>query len=141
MIDKIEAISIKSTALKDGEYFYRKVCRYYSEKFHTPLLQVYDIPWPFVFQNYIEHVVETNRSRKEIYELAIDVCYPEKRQQEKEADDKWLKEIEKEEQEKTRLEKEALAAKQKSTNKPEEPEIEMGAFHFSHLENEMEEDD
>jgi hypothetical protein len=141
VIDKLEVIAVKSIAMRDGEYFYRKVCRYYSEKFHTPLTQVYDLPWPFVFQNYIEHIVENNRDRKGIYELAIDVCYPEKREEEKQAEEDWYKQLEKDEQEKTRLEKEkALKAKEAAQKKDKEPDIEMTQSDFSHLEEEMEED-
>ena len=48
MIDQLELLALKSIALKDPEYFNRKVCRYYSEKFHTPLAEVYKLPWAFV---------------------------------------------------------------------------------------------
>ena len=81
MINELEILAIKSVALKDPEYFYRRVCRYYSEKFHTPLTEVYKLAWPFVFNNYLEHVIETNNTKEDVYNLAIDICYPEKSSQ------------------------------------------------------------
>ena len=36
------------------DFFYRKVCRWYSSKFHTPLMEVYELPYHHVLQNYYE---------------------------------------------------------------------------------------
>lgn len=36
------------------EYDYRRVCRWYSERFHTPLHAVFDLPVDFVWQQYFE---------------------------------------------------------------------------------------
>ncbi len=38
----------------DSEYFYRHVFRWYSEKFHTPLHEVLDLPLDFILQHYFE---------------------------------------------------------------------------------------
>ncbi len=141
MINKLELIALKSIALKDPEYFTRKVCRYYSEKFHTPLIEVHKLPWAFVFTNYIEHIIESNNSRKEIYDLSVDICYPEKKVSE-EADMKdWIKRIEEEEQEK-RAQK-IIDTKMAQSNPPEEetPDISMESTSFGHLNKEMEQDE
>jgi hypothetical protein len=129
MIDQLEILALKSVALKDAEYFQRRVCRYYSEKFHTPLLEVYELPWPFVFTNYLEHVIESNNGKKEIYDLAVDIFYPEIAKNEEEELQDWIKKIEAEEE-----------AKQENPH-TEEPDIVMESTSFEHLEEEMEEND
>lgn len=138
MINKLETIALKAIALKDPEYFTRRICRYYSEKFHTPLLEVMNLPWPFVFTHYLEHVIESNNSRKEIYDLAIDLCYPEMSNDDEEEIQDWIRRIEDEEQEK-RANK-IIEAKMKESNPPieENPDINMGSF--DHLDDEMNDD-
>jgi hypothetical protein len=145
MIDRLEILALRATYVKDSEYFERKVRRYYSEKFHTPLFDVYELPWPFVFTNYLEHVLEMNNTKEELQKLVTEICYPE-RNEEKELE-KRIKQIEAEEEAKRQAKKQ----KEESTKvekKPEpenphteEPDINMGVGDFAHLEKEMEEDD
>jgi len=142
MINHYEVLALRDIALKDPEYFQRKVCRYFSEHFHTPLLEVYDLPWPFVFTNYLEHIVESNHGQESIYNLAIDICYPEYRQEEEEEVEDWIKKIEEEEEAKRQA---AHALANPPIEEPEEemeekPEINMESTSFAHLEEEMEED-
>jgi glucan phosphorylase len=40
---------------KDWDAAYRRVCRWYSTTFHTPLHQVFDLDESFVLQHYYEH--------------------------------------------------------------------------------------
>ena len=148
MIDKLELLAIKSIALKDPEYFHRRVCRYYSEKFHPPLMEVYELPWAFVFTNYLEHLVEANNDREDIYNLAIDICYPEKRVDEEEEIQDWIKRIEEEEEakrqakkEKEEKEKENPHTEENQKEQVQEEEIHMDENLFSHLEDDMENDD
>jgi tRNA threonylcarbamoyladenosine modification (KEOPS) complex Pcc1 subunit len=156
MINELEILALKSIALKDAEYFTRKVCRYYSEKFHTPLAQVYELPWAFVFTNYIEHIIENNNSREQIYELAVDIFYPEKKrvksfmgefQSEEEEIQAWIKKIEKEAEEERQkksqlsLKKEDKEIKQEVPAEEEKSEINMESTYFEHLEEEMKEDE
>lgn len=147
MIDKLELLAIKSIALKDPEYFHRRVCRYYSEKFHTPLMEVYELPWAFVFTNYLEHLVEANNDKEDIYNLAIDICYPEKRVDEEEEIQDWIKRIEEEEEAKREARKNKMEEEKAAKENKEEPgeknpriddeEIHMGENLFSHLEEDM----
>lgn len=147
IIDKLEIISIKGLALKDQAYFERRVCRYYSEKFHTPLAEVYKLPWPFVFTNYLEHLVETNNTPDDIRELALESCYPEKAgkvhshlgefDSEEEEMQAWIRQIEDEEENK----RNAKSIKEAEQNPHiEEETLTMDASQFEHLEKEMEED-
>ena len=159
MIDRLELLAVKSIALKDPEYFQRRVCRYYSEKFHTPLMEVYGLPWAFVFNNYIEHLIETNNDKEDIYNLAIDICYPEKREEMEQETEEWIKQIEAQEQAKREARKKKMeeekAARKKAQENPgtdevepgeENPhidneEIHMGESMFSHLDEDMENGD
>jgi hypothetical protein len=135
MIDKLEVLAIKSIYLKDPEYFYRRVCRYYSEKFHTPLMEVYDMPWFFVLTNYLEHILESNNTKEEVYNLALETCYPEKVVEEEEEIQDWIKKIEEEEAKK-------MQAKQNPPiQESTEEEISINSDSFSHLEEEMEQED
>ena len=144
MIDRLELLAVKSVALKDPEYFQRRICRYYSEKFHTPLMEVYKLPWAFVFNNYIEHLIENNNNKEDIYNLAIDICYPEKREQEEQEIEDWIKDIEAKEEIK-RKERQQKKEQQKIDTKEvhknphiENEEIHMGEDMFSHLNDDME---
>lgn len=143
MIDKLELLAIKSVALRDPEYFYRRVCRYYSQNFNTPLTEVHNLPWPFVFSNYLEHIVETNNDQESIYNLAIDICYPEKRVTEEEDLQRRIKEIEEEEAAKRQAKKEAHEKKlqeAKAKRDEEENDIVMDSSKFAHLDAEMEDE-
>ena len=138
MIDKLELLAIRSVALRDPEYFYRRVCRYYSNNFHTPLEEVHKLPWSFVFSNYLEHIIETNNDQESIYNLAIDICYPEKRVTDDEDLDRRIKEIEAEEEARRMRERKKA---EELAKKEEEPDIEMDSSKFAHLDEEMEEGD
>lgn len=141
MIDKLELIAIKSILTNDPEYFHRKVCRYYSEKFHTPLVEVLNMPWAFVFSNYLEHILETNNTKENIYEIATEICYPNRKKEEEEEFEEWVREVEQ------RAEQEAKSNPQiKQKNNIENPqtpekEIHMGEGVFDHLDEEMEDED
>jgi len=145
MIDQLEVLALKSVALRDPEYFYRRVCRYYSEKFHTPLTDVQELPWPFVFTNYLEHIIETNNGKEDIYNLAIDICYPERKVSEEDELQSWIKRIESEEEAKreAKKQKELIAEESKLEENPptEEKDINMESTSFAHLEEEMEEEE
>lgn len=61
---------------------YRYVCRWYSSKFATPLLDVYDIPTDFVLQQYFEDLFE-NMSKKERYDRTIELIETQEERQER----------------------------------------------------------
>lgn len=149
MINELEILAFKSIALKDAEYITRKVCRYYSEKFHTPLAQVYELPWAFVYTNYIEHIIENNNSKEQIYNLAIDIFYPERKrvsnflgdfENEEQELQAWIKRIEEEAEQKRQKEKQ-ITLKQEEPTKQEGSEIKMESTYFEHLDEEMEGDE
>ena len=107
-------------------------------------MDVMGLPWPFVFTNYLEHIIESNNTQEEIYSLAIDICYPEKSVDEEQEVSAWHKRIEREEQAKRDAKENPPIEEEKpQAENPhiEEPEINMGEGSFSHLEDEMEEDE
>jgi hypothetical protein len=141
MIEKLELLALKSVAIKDYEYFCRKVYRYYSEKFHTPLAEVHNLSWAFVFTHYMEHVIENNNSQEEINELVLSYFYPEMKKVKN-----FMGEFDNEEEELqayiNKIEKEEEHKKQTKKQNPHinEPDIVMESSSFEHLENEMEDE-
>ena len=67
-------------------YFYRKVCRWYSTTFHTPLTQVNSIPWDEILQHYYEHHYE-NLKYNDLLQLTKDLLPEIAEKQEEEMDD------------------------------------------------------
>jgi hypothetical protein len=148
MIKELETLAVKAVALKDPEYFTRRVMRYYSEKFHTPLMAVYELPWGFVLTNYLEHIVESNNTKEDIYNLAVDICYPELRQIEEDVIEDRIRELEIQNMQrghgrkpKPKAPPEVESPKVEENPHIEEPEINMGEGMFSHLDEEMEDGD
>ncbi len=145
MIDKLELIALKSVALRDSEYFCRRVYRYYSEKFHTPLAEVHKLSWGFVFTHYLEHIIETNNTQEQIYNLAVDHFHPDMKkvknfmgefESEEEEVQAYIKKIE--EEEKAKLEKQKVNPHKEQEIKSKE--INMDSTLFEHLDEEMEQD-
>lgn len=50
----VQLLAIEAIVAPDWEAFYRRVCRWYSQTFSTPLTEVYDLPTTWVLQNYYE---------------------------------------------------------------------------------------
>jgi len=140
MIEKLEVISIQELLLKEPEYFARKVYRYYSKNFHTPLAEVYKLPWTFVFTHYLEHLVE-QKQQSDIFDIAMEVCYPEYIEAEEEAIQRRIREIEEEEelkrQKKKGGQKSPPVQKEQTLQNPHKEEIHLSSDTFAHLEEEM----
>ena len=90
----------------DAEYFFRRIARWYSSTFHTPLHEVEQLPWFEILQHYYEfHYEKMNQT--ELYELLQEIIPSIADAKEKEMDD-FMKEI----VEKNRL---AIEKKQKKS--------------------------
>ena len=61
----LQAVLIGSEA-----YFYRRVCRWYSNEFHTPLKDVEILPYEHILQHYYENKLEA-MGRNQIIDIAI----------------------------------------------------------------------
>lgn len=99
---------------KNDEYFYRKICRWFSKEFSTPLMQVYEIPWEEVLLNYYEHSLD-NLPYNHVYDMAIETYSPETLQKEDEENEEFRRLIEERELKKQNKQKEQ-SLDSKSTN-------------------------
>ena len=57
-IQKLHDIALANVLDPDDGYYFRAICRFYSEKFHTPLHEVYRLPIHTVLINYFEATLE-----------------------------------------------------------------------------------
>ena len=74
---QVNAVFDKLT--QNDMFFFRKICRWYSEKFHTPLHDVLEgtvIGWDEILKHYYEHNIDS-QSYNEIFELAMKEYLPE----------------------------------------------------------------
>lgn len=85
------------------EYFYRKVCRWYSTTFHTPLHEVLNLPTPLIFQHYYESSFESlsESSPEEVQQLVMKLVDPDMQDEDDIKD--FIQKIESEERKKGRL--------------------------------------
>ena len=87
--------------------FYRKICRWYSRTFFTPLHMVMDgqtIPWDIVLQHYYDNNIE-RLSYNEVLELAKREYLPGLKEEVEKEDEELDKELEKEQEENIRKHK------------------------------------
>lgn len=56
--DAIKTKALFSVLKPDTEYFLRRIYRWYSKTFHTPLQEVFDIPVEFILKEYFEEYFE-----------------------------------------------------------------------------------
>jgi hypothetical protein len=68
----IQLQAMKAVVTPDDEALYRYVCRWFSSKFATPLMDVYDMPIDFVLQHYFEDMYE-NMSKEDRYTRTIEL--------------------------------------------------------------------
>ena len=74
---QVNAIFDKLT--QNDMFFFRKICRWYSEKFHTPLHEVMEgsvVGWDEILKHYYEYNIDS-QSYNEIFELAMKEYLPE----------------------------------------------------------------
>jgi len=83
---QLEAIEGKLTG--SLAYFERKVRRWFSKEFSTPLMDTYQIPWQTILLNYYEHAID-NISTNEVLDKAMFEYLPEFKKQAEEEDDKF----------------------------------------------------
>lgn len=68
--EAIKVNALKSVLKPDSEYFLRKIFRWYSKTFSTPLLDVYDLPLEHVLQEFYEERYEAMDDQAREEELA-----------------------------------------------------------------------
>jgi hypothetical protein len=129
-----EQLKAAQAVLKDTpDYFYRKVCRWYSEKFHTELTKVYELPYSFLLQHYYESQLDS-RSYNEVFDFATRNLLKIFVDAEEEANKAFALELEREQAETL---KKKLAKSKNKEIPPKIPEIDVK---FDDSENEGAED-
>lgn len=107
-----QVLAIKATIDNDSDHERRRIMRWYSEKYHTPLHDVWDLPIEFVLQAYYEDTydsMEKEELRRNLVVLTETLEQKKKRLKEEEeyvdpevaADEEFAKLIEEEEKAKT----------------------------------------
>jgi len=102
-IDKIQIIALANVDDPDAKAEYRRICRWYSTKFFTPLHVVeYDLPIEYVLTHYYETIFSEKRddpeSSQDYENIKKAVIYKETGELDEieVEDDKWAAEIAKE---------------------------------------------
>jgi len=103
LFDQIAINSLLSSFEGRNSHFQRKVCRFYSETFNTPLPTVYKMDFHEVLTDFYEYrfdrLMESEDGREQLYDMITKIIKPELVVEEKEELKKFEKEIEKEENE------------------------------------------
>jgi uncharacterized protein (DUF885 family) len=79
----------------DEASYYRKICRWYSTKFHTPLMQVYQLSTDHVLTNYYESIME-NMSYNDLYDQVKEDHLPELVQEDDQDNAEYARQLEEE---------------------------------------------
>jgi len=109
--------AIEAILTSTDQYFYRKICRWFSETFHTPLLDVYKIPYPKLLQEYYESRLG-ELDYNDVYDLASTEYVPELADAYEEENTKFAESLVEEQEETLRLKAER-DGKAKEGNKPQ----------------------
>lgn len=93
LYDYIKIQAFESYLNEDDQYFYRKVCRWYSTEFHTPLTEVEKLPWDYILLHYYESSLE-KMDYNDVLDLAIEEYVPEIVEEQEKDTDAFVKEVE-----------------------------------------------
>ena len=122
--------ALRSAFFKDNVFFYRKVCRWYSTTFHTPLMEVYKLSFNHIIQNYYESQME-ELDNNQLFDLATKEMLPEFIKKSDDYDEAFARSLE-EEQAQTLKNKEKHKKKAEDgpetelpTKAPEIPEVDL----------------
>jgi hypothetical protein len=127
LVDDIKKISLNAIINPDSEANFRKICRSYSKKFHTPLHQVAQLPLEFILQAFFEDLfdeMDDDELRKQA-QLAIETL--EERQAREKAEEDFMEALEQEALEEQKKDlaslKDKSSLKPKDIQEPEQPDI------------------
>lgn len=79
----------------DEQSYYRKICRWYSSKFHTPLFQVLSLPVDHVLTNYYESTME-EIPYNDLIDITIQDFIPELVKEQDDTNEEYAKALEEE---------------------------------------------
>lgn len=101
LIRAIKILALKAVKVPDYDAAYRKICRWYSREFSTPLEAVYDIPEETVLREFFEDYYESIYKDKErAPELDVIIQQLSKKEEEVDTeameDEAWAQEMQRE---------------------------------------------
>jgi hypothetical protein len=107
MIDlkELKEIALANVVDPNSEYFYRFICRWYSKTFHTPLHEVFTLPFQDVALAYFEEGYEM-MEEEDRFEDMMKAVDPDFDSKEEESIQEFISMIEEEEENKRRAKKE-----------------------------------
>lgn len=111
----IQLEALNATLLKTDLNFYRRVARWYSMTFHTPLKLVNSIPWDELLTHYYESHYE-QMPYNELIRLAKETL-PDLAKEEEETNEEFIKALLEADKAKKTVQKQSL----KKSNEPKEP--------------------
>jgi hypothetical protein len=99
---EMKEIALANVSQPDSEYFYRKVCRWFSKTFHTPLSEVYKLSFDDILLAYFEEGYEklsdSEDGEEAIYVDMVKAVDPEYDEKEEEAIEDFIEMVEAEEE-------------------------------------------
>lgn len=115
----LQVEAVFNALTNNAAFFERKVRRWFSKNYNTPLKDTYDISWSEILIHYYEAALE-DKDRNQIFDVAVDNYLPEFIDR-KEEEDKAFAESLIEEQKRT-LERKRRRKKAQTKPKPKEPD-------------------
>ena len=97
--EELRIKALHSVLVGSEDYFYRKICRYFSQNFNVSLPEVEKMPADYVLLHYYESVFESLDENSNI-ENAIELCAPEMIEQRNKDVDNLVKILEEEQKNK-----------------------------------------
>lgn len=128
VIKALQLIALQAAEDPTDQQFYRGVCRWYSEKYATPLHEVEEMDYYYVLQHYFEESYSELRSspddktHQKYEEIKAKILYPEEFQKKQQDDDDWVKKLEEEskvQETKGNIDQSKQSSDQKSTPQEE----------------------
>lgn len=71
-MEEIRNLALADALDSDSISTYRRICRIYSKTFHTPLHEVYELPYNFILQNIFEHNIDSV-DEESLMEMAYEI--------------------------------------------------------------------
>ena len=115
---KLEILkAIENKLLNTDAFFERKIRRWYSKNFYTPLHEVLKLPWLFILRNYYESMIEDLEYDK-VYDMAVKEYIEELANEIELEDEEFARQLEE------KIQKENEKRKEKVFEKDPDPEPE-----------------
>jgi uncharacterized protein YdiU (UPF0061 family) len=131
---KIQAEALANTVEPTLDSVYRRICRTYSKEFHTPLHQVFELPFAQVLLNVLEERFSYQNIEDEKFLIQIQKAIDPNFEEEMEEDLKeWIEKIEEEERQKRQSSK-------LDTSKSSNPAIVSKTYDIENDEDEVEQE-